>query len=258
MRWQGRRLRSRSTRCGSGPGGVTQAGGWSARHSTTGSASTMGDAHASLVTRRRRGARSHRLGSTRSRSARSSASSGCRPTSRASTRQRHRVPCGRNIDCKELVAGTTLYLPIAGRRRAALGWRRSCGAGRRRGLAARDRGACRAGAAHAVRSRRPPARDADRVDAGGVAHVRIRRGPRRGSGARDRRDARAHGSRARSRATRSARARERRRRPARHAARERSTRESTPARARRRSLDDNQTRCPRGRPGRRAIVASSR
>ena len=43
---------------------------------------------------------------------RSSACSGCRRTSRASTRQTPPRRCGGNIDCKELVAGTTLYLPI--------------------------------------------------------------------------------------------------------------------------------------------------
>ena len=42
---------------------------------------------------------------------RSSAFSGCRPSSRASTTGPPR-PSGGNIDCKELVAGTTLYLPI--------------------------------------------------------------------------------------------------------------------------------------------------
>ena len=43
---------------------------------------------------------------------RSSACSGCRRPSRASTRRSRRGRCGGNIDCKELVAGTTLYLPI--------------------------------------------------------------------------------------------------------------------------------------------------
>ena len=56
-------------------------------------------------------------------------------------------PCGGNIDCKELVAGTTLYLPIPVDGALALGRRRPRRPGRRRGLAARDRGARRAGAA---------------------------------------------------------------------------------------------------------------
>ena len=48
-------------------------------------------------------------------------------------------PCGGNIDCKELVAGTTLFLPIAVDGRADLGRRRSRGAGRRRGERLGDR-----------------------------------------------------------------------------------------------------------------------
>ena len=63
--------------------------------------------------------------------------------------------CGGNIDCKELVAGHDALPPDPGRRRAPLRGGRACGAGRRRGLAARDRGAGRARAADAPRARRP-------------------------------------------------------------------------------------------------------
>ena len=66
-------------------------------------------------------------------SRRSSASSACLRPSPASTRRLRHAPAGGNIDCKELVAGTTLYLADPGRRRALLGRRLPCAPGRRRG-----------------------------------------------------------------------------------------------------------------------------
>ena len=52
--------------------------------------------------------------------------------------------CGGNLDCKELVAGTTLFLPIPRRRRALLGRGLPRAAGRRRGLVDGDRVPARA------------------------------------------------------------------------------------------------------------------
>ena len=93
---------------------------------------------------------------------------------------------GGNIDCKELVAGTTLYLPIPVDGALLHGGRRPRRAGRRRGLGNRDRVPARAGDAHA-RRRRPRAPLADRPHRGLLARVRLRRGSRRGRGAGDRR-----------------------------------------------------------------------
>ena len=142
-----------------GAGGVTQAGGFSTPLNDRLGVTDGRDRHASLVARRGLGRRPHRVGAGKCRCSRSSASSACRPTSRASTRPRLRGRCGGNIDCKELVAGTTLFLPIpvdgallsAGDGHAAQGDGEV--------VAARDRGARRAGAAHALRARRPRADD---------------------------------------------------------------------------------------------------
>ena len=62
-------------------------------------------------------------------------------------------PQGGNIDCAELVAGTTLFLPIPVRRRALLRGRRARPPGRRRGQRNRDRVPCR-GDADALARRR--------------------------------------------------------------------------------------------------------
>ena len=85
--------------------------------------------------------------------------------------------CGGNIDCKELVAGTTLYLPIPVDGALLLRRRRPRRPGRRRGLGHGDRGAGRGGG-DARRPRRPRARVADRPDRRRLADVRLRRAPR--------------------------------------------------------------------------------
>ena len=72
----------------------------------------------------------------------------------------------------------------------------------------RDRMPARPARADARGRGRPRARDTDRLDSGRLDDVRLRRGSRRGCGARDRRDARADGSRARDR-TRATRSRSR-------------------------------------------------
>ena len=104
--------------------------------------------------------------------------------------------CGGNIDCKELVAGTTLYLPIPVDGALLLCRRRPRRPGRRRGVGHGDRGAGRGGG-DAGRARRPRARVADRPDRRRLADLRLRRAPRRRCPDRGRRDARPDGARAR-------------------------------------------------------------
>ena len=85
---------------------------------------------------------------------------------------------GGNIDCKELVAGTTLFLPIPVDGALLSGRRRPRRAGRRRALGHGDRVPARARADHARPPRRPRAADAGRARRRRVARVRLRRGPR--------------------------------------------------------------------------------
>ncbi len=176
----------------------------------------------------------------------SSASSGCRPTSRGSTRPRRRGGAAGTSTARSSSPGrrsssrspstvrcsppaTAMPLRATARCRSSRSRRRS--SARVLTLSVRDD---------------LPLGLADRVDAGGVADVRLRRGPRRGGGDRDRRDARPDGARARARRARGACSRERRRRSSRDAARQRSARNSRATRARRAPLDDNSTRCRRG------------
>ena len=159
--------------------------------------------------------------------------------------------CGGNIDCKELVAGTTLFLPIP-----VDGALVSAGDGH----AAQGDGEVSQLAIEAPVERAQLTLDLrdDLVlaspiawTAGGLADVRLRRGSRRGRRSGDRRDARSHGARARSRAARGARVGERRRRPSRDADGERCAGSSRSPRARRSPLDDNPIDVHVGRPGRR-------
>ena len=108
-------------------------------------------------------------------------------------------PCGGNIDCKELVAGTTLFLPISvdGALLSAGDGHAAQGDGEVSQLAI-EAPVERARLTLSVRDDLPLAL-ADRVDAGSVADLRLRRGSRRGGRARDRGDARSHGARARAR-----------------------------------------------------------
>ena len=109
-------------------------------------------------------------------------------------------PCGGNIDCKELVAGTTLYLPIPvdGALLSAGDGHAAQGDGEVSQLAI-EAPVERAQLTLSVRDDLPLT-ESDRVDAGRLAGVRLRRGPRRGGGARARGRPGAHGSRARARA----------------------------------------------------------
>ena len=95
-------------------------------------------------------------------------------------------PCGGNIDCKELVAGTTLYLPISvdGALLSAGDGHAAQGDGEVSQLAI-EAPVERAQLTLSVRDDLP-LRNPDRVDAGRLADVRLRRGPRRGGRARDR------------------------------------------------------------------------
>ena len=86
---------------------------------------------------------------------RSSASSGCRRTSRACTRRRRRVRGAGTSTARSSSTGTTLFLPIPVDGALFSAGDGHARAGRRRGVAARDRGAGRARAADAVRPRRP-------------------------------------------------------------------------------------------------------
>ena len=96
-------------------------------------------------------------------------------------------PCGGNIDCKELVAGTTLYLPISvdGALLSAGDGHAAQGDGEVSQLAI-EAPVERAQLTLSVRDDLPLT-EPDRVDAGRLADVRLRRGSRRGGGARDRR-----------------------------------------------------------------------
>ena len=110
----------------------------------------------------------------------------------AARRARHPLhapprPCGGNIDCKELVAGTTLYLPIPvdGALLSAGDGHAAQGDGEVSQLAI-EAPVERAQLTLSVRDDLP-AHGADRVDARSLADLRVRRGPRRGCRARHRR-----------------------------------------------------------------------
>ena len=113
--------------------------------------------------------------------------------------------CGGNIDCKELVAGTTLYLPIPvdGALFSAGDGHAAQGDGEVSGTAIE----CPVEAtADARRARRPASSSGRRADRRRLAHLRLRRAPRRRRADRGRRHARPDGARARARAGGRARA----------------------------------------------------
>ena len=129
-------------------------------------------------------------------------------------------PQGGNIDCAELVAGTTLFLPIPfdGALFSAGDGHARQGDGEVSGTAIE----CPAEATLTlVARRRPGARLAGRADRRRVDRLRLRRGSRPRRRDREGGHAVAHGPRARCRAWRRPRSRERGGRPARHPGRQR-------------------------------------